>query len=673
MNNRINAHTEIIYEGNNRGIIRAAEALRRDILKCCCESEAADEAGTGILLKQGNEMPEMFRLYMSDGFLVTEAFDALGFIYGLYEISRTILGVKPFWFWNDQVFTKRKTCDIPEGFHFESSPFAVKYRGWFVNDEVLIDHWKTDGSSDRPWEMVFEALLRLGGNMVIPGTDTNSKKYDKLASEMGLIITHHHAEPMGAEMFARAYPELVPSYDENSELYIRLWKEAILRQKNERVIWNLGFRGQGDRPFWEDDPKYSSPESRGQLMGDLIRVQYDLVRAELPDAVCCTNLYGETMELYQGGYLHLPEDIILIWADNGFGKMVSRRQMNHNPRIPALPEEKRGRHGIYYHVSFYDLQAASHMTALPNEPSFVQKELSRVMQAGADDYWIINCSNVKPHVYYLDFVASFWHKGNIDIDAHMKKYITDYYASDCENMVARCMYGYWESAPLYGINEDDHAGDQFANHPLRMLVSQFMRNRNSRTDELLWATDSGDLEGQIGWYQNICRSGADRYQRYLGMCEETALQIKTSSVQTLFRDSILLQGRLMAYAYEGAVDGCTAMMLAMEEKYMEAFYYAGRAKKAYLAADGAMREREHGKWIGFYRNDSETAYRLSAYLLGTFMGYLRNIDDGPHFYKWQRELQYEAKDSKIALLLVPDSYLEDDEIMKLIEAREKFC
>ena len=35
--------------------------------------------------------------------------------------------------------------------------------------------------------------------------------------------------------------------------------------------------------------------------------------------------------------MQIPEDVILIWADNGYGKMVSRRQGNHNPRVSALP------------------------------------------------------------------------------------------------------------------------------------------------------------------------------------------------------------------------------------------------------------------------------------------------------------------------------------------------
>ena len=64
--------------------------------------------------------------------------------------------------------------------------------------------------------------------------------------------------------------------------------------------------------------------------------------------------------------LEFPDDVIKIWADSGYGKMVSRRQENHNPRIYALPgKNDMGPHGIYYHVTFYDLQASNHLTLFP--------------------------------------------------------------------------------------------------------------------------------------------------------------------------------------------------------------------------------------------------------------------------------------------------------------------
>ncbi len=50
-------------------------------------------------------------------------------------------------------------------------------------------------------------------------------------------------------MFARVYPDKTPSFAEYPELFYGLWEEGIQRQKNYRVIWNIGFRGQGRPAF----------------------------------------------------------------------------------------------------------------------------------------------------------------------------------------------------------------------------------------------------------------------------------------------------------------------------------------------------------------------------------------------------------------------------------------
>ena len=535
MEMQINVNTKIIYMDSAVPVMRAIENVKRDIRKVCCDS---DEKGCDIVLIMENMQAEQFEIKCDNNMLVIYASDTLGFVYGLYHISRDILGVLPFWFWNDQVFIKKKGCRISGEYAYTSKPYAVKYRGWFVNDEVLIHKWYVDRKKDMPWEMVFEALLRCGGNLVIPGTDKNSHIYRDLAADMGLRITHHHAEPLGAPMFARRYPELTPSYDEYPEKFHELWKEGIDEQKKLDVIWNLGFRGQGDCPFWDNDPRYQTSESRGELMGKLIGLQRDYVQNEIPDAQYCTNLYGETMELYRDGYLKLPDDVIKIWADNGFGKMVTRRQGNHNPRIPALPKENNtGRHGIYYHVSFYDLQAANHITMLPNKPKLVHSELKKVLEHHVKDYWIINCSNVKPHVYYLDFIANMWRDGDVDIDKHLKGYIASYYGEDHITEIAECFRQYWQHALKYGEHEDDHAGEQFANHVARMLISQFMKDKSQRAEDLLWACDDKTLEGQVEWYKKLCAKGKESYEQLLCCYEKLDARL-IDHERILFEDSL---------------------------------------------------------------------------------------------------------------------------------------
>ncbi|PAF17002.1 hypothetical protein CHH61_23965, partial [Shouchella clausii] len=80
-----------------------------------------------------------------------------------------------------------------------------------------------------------------------------------------------------------------------------------------------------------------------------MRDQYEMIAEYERDPVCCVNLYGEITELYKKGLLELPEGVIKIWADSGYGKMVTRRQGSHNPRIPSIPaKHDKGPHGIYY-------------------------------------------------------------------------------------------------------------------------------------------------------------------------------------------------------------------------------------------------------------------------------------------------------------------------------------
>ncbi|WP_027207711.1 glycosyl hydrolase 115 family protein [Butyrivibrio fibrisolvens] len=657
------------------------------------------------------------------------ASDDLGLIYGIYHISKTFLSVGEFCFWNEQVFKKKRGYQVPDDYTYESKPYKVRFRGWFINDEVLLSEWKpvVDGSvkEDFPWEMAFEALLRCGGNMTIPGTDFNAARFRDLAGEYGLYITHHHAEPLGAEMFSRVYPKLEASFDKYPDLFIGLWEKAIAKQKKYHVIWNLGFRGQGDRPFWADDPSYDTKAKRGQLISKLIRKQYDMVRSHDVGAVCCTNLYGEIMELYKDGYIDLPDDVIRIWADNGYGKMVSRRQNNHNPRVMALPGRSDiGAHGIYYHASFYDLQAAAMMTMLPNSPEFVADELCEVLERGGDDFWIINCSNIKPHTYYLDLIAAFWRDGisrdqndkKYTISNHLSAYVDRYYDSALNKMVEKA-YSLWPYYSVkYGPNEDDHAGEQYANHCARILADSFIRQYHVSEDdanlqdvkecddrdrdvkdcddnecdakkcdtkdhhkinpslELKWACNRHSLNEQVYYFKEKYEDAVEGYKEYLGFCMSVEDKLKAAGdkkAAIVFDDNLICQIQYLYYSYLGALHICSSIEAVLEgtgdERFIKAFYEAGLSSNAFKKGYDTMRSHEHGIWKGFYANDCESDIRQSYYVAQSLMSYLRVLGDGPHFYKWQRKYQQDAGGDKVLLILRLKSHITDDKMWELID------
>ena len=652
----LNANTQIISGIKTKPVINAMRILGRDIEKRFKKTN--EKGGIISLIADSSVETESYRLEAADDIKIY-ASDDLGFVYGLLYISERYLGIKPFWFWMDQKIEKTDRVEI-EPNTYEPPEFAVRFRGWFFNDEVLLLKWQINGDADEPWRMAFEALLRCGGNITIPGTDKTSVKYRRMASDMGLWITHHHAEPLGAEMFARAYPDTPASYTEHPELFCKLWEDAVKAQKDYKVIWNLCFRGQGDNPFWGNDTsgRFNTPEARGALISELISKQRAIVEKYAKKPVFCTNLYGEIMELYDEGHIKLDPDIIKIYADNGFGKMVTRRRDAHAKRVKAMPVKDGGSQGIYYHVSFYDLQAANHITMLPTSVGFVNSELNEVLSNDGNDLWIINCSNVRPHVYYLDAVRKKWLGEDISDKSHGKEFADEYFGgiADAANAL--------EIRPKYmlpyGENEDEHAGEQFYTENSRLIAHQIIADRTKACPHLNWFTGEVPLAEQIKKFSDTCKAGLDGLKEYMEICESV-----TSGA--VFESTVLMQARIHYYCARAASE-LYGIFIALEEKnYKKAFMTAGECAKLFDTAQIYMRGGEYGVWEGFYYNDCFADIKHSAYMMRKLMGYIRELGDNARHDKWYRETVYAPEDRNVFLLLVLDNHMTDWELYEAMK------
>lgn len=558
--------------------------------------------------------------------------DDLGIVYAFFELSDRFLGIHPFWFWMDQKVVKRGLIEIADQ-TLHSPLRRVRYRGWFFNDETFLARWRPYGMEGLPWEMGFEALLRCGGNMVIPGDHENFRKYSQLAADMGLILTHHHVELLGAEMFMAAYPELGPSYTEHADLYEGLWEEAVRRQAGNRTVWAVGFRGQSDCPFWESEPNGAqmSDRERGEFITSIMKRQMEIVRSYVPDAVFCTNLYGELLELYREGCLEVPEGVIRIWANNGYGKMVVRRRGNHNPRTPALPQnekEREGKHGIYYHASFYDLQAASHTTMLPQTPEYFDRNLWEAFEAGLTEYLIINCSNVRPHVCTLEMMSRIWNGEHITAEDFYPEFAGEYFGEN-RRRIAALYRKYAECAFLYGGHDDEVVGEQFYPHSVRILAGQWIRDFRKTAESFQWAKSGNTLDGQIGWLADLCRGRAQEYAGYAAQCRAVGEELYGPlTVQVMAHLTGLL----------GIDHFCRAWELWKSGDEMEAFYECGLAAESFSEGHEAFMRAETGIWKGFYAYEHFADYKFAAHVLRNLMGYIRISGDGDEYYRWDAAL-----------------------------------
>jgi hypothetical protein len=385
--------------------------------------------------------------------------------------------------------------------------------------------------------------------------------------------------------------------------------------------------------------------------------------------VCSTYLYGEITELYRAGYIELPVGIIKIWADNGYGKMVSRRQGNHSLRVPSLPAASEvGPHGLYYHITFHDLQASSHLTMLGNPPEFVNEELAASLASGADEYLILNCGNIRPHIYLLDLVRQMWAGGPVD-DREFQRNFGERYFSRAPEPAIECYQNYFERTISYGKNRDDRAGEEFYHHPARIMIGHWLKGLIEKPAEaLVWAAGAVPFPEQVSWFQAKLTAGQKGWEELWRKCQEL-LPLLEGSERVFFTDNLLFQVELHLSGCKGLSALCRSFAAYREGDYPLAFVYASQSIWDYGEGLEAMARSEHGKWRNFYRADWLTNIKATIYAAETLRRYLRVLGDSPDFFKWYKEYLMPESEKKIYLENTHRNPLSDDELAKRLKVR----
>lgn len=413
--------------------------LRRDFKDVLGAVPASSEKPTIQVLLDPQLPAETFVIEITDR-VVIRGGGELGAIYGLYEFSRRFLGVDPLWFWKDLAPAKKTALTLTPQ-RIDSGAPAFRYRGWFLNDEDLLGAWKpAQGERFRDWpdraqfagksiaderaaydtrllryytpiigpesmDRVFEALLRLRGNLIIPASfidimNEPEAAVIRAAVRRGLYVSQHHVEPMGVSYFAyetwwakHAGKNAIPafSYRENPDAlraawnaYARRWREVA----GDRIIWQLGLRGRGDRPLWEHDPKAKA--LAGELIGGALRDQMEIIRGidPRPAAPATLTLWAEGADLIAKGELKLPPGVTCVFSDHH----VTQTMQSDFLTMPRKPGRT---HGFYYHIAVWP--AGPHLVQGPR-PSAIAGVVNQVAAKGDTDYAILNVANIREHV-----------------------------------------------------------------------------------------------------------------------------------------------------------------------------------------------------------------------------------------------------------------------------------
>lgn len=585
-----------------------------------------------IIIESGYSEEEfMVKTVENTGTIIISGSDELGIIFGIYYFTEHILGVDPLYYWTDYELQKATSIKV-ESLTYRSKNSSPRFRGWFINDEDCLTAWDDSITiTEDLWDIIFESILRCGYNTVIPGTGTtpDDKQLD-LADSYGLWIAQHHAEPLGASMLNDIFPDVKAKLPEEKDKFEILYREAVNKSKHRKTLWTVGFRGQGDRPFYKDDTRYDSPFKRGQLIEEMINFQQEIVN-ELTDSpqVFLHYLYSESGDLYRSGNLSLPENIIRVYSDNGFGAMRIRRNLSEKePGISSLPvlEDKNRGLGVYYHVSFHDLEISNKLVPLI-DPNIVIDSLKPFTEASKFEFFICNVSNIRPHVFHIDILRSLWNRNeavNLEegifdsTDRWLKKHFCGF-----EKEVGDILKEYYEAPFCYNDKyPDSKAGEQVYHHGLRRMIRGIIRDEDTRN----WFTyipESFNSEAECyHWLLDRAQLSMEKWNTLIQKANTLEQKLYGRSKQ-FFNDNIGMHIRYMGFSCNGFILGIKAVLSYKSEEYQRAFTIFSQSRNYMEKALEVLLKGEHGKWKNFYRGDWLTGTRENIRHIDTILSLSR--------------------------------------------------
>jgi len=525
--------------------------------------------------------------------VVLSGSDVRGVIYSIYEFSHRFLKVDPFYWWTDNPPVRQRSVAIPNRFAEQQGSPTFRYRGWFLNDEDLLTAWrpgKADktGISLETWDRIFEALLRLKGNMIIPTTFIFPYEPQvRAAGERGLAITQHHMEPLGLNVYR--WPASVPY---NLDRLFAAWRCAVQQYpKDIEVVWTVGLRGRYDRPFWPDMPGApKTPEERSRLIRQAIEKQIELVRSMRPNPKpeFILNSWMEGSGLLRKGSLQLPAGVARVWADNGRGTLQDGGLIQAGE-------------GVYYHTAVVGGNGNNFTERVPIER--IARELGRAAKAGATRYMLLNLSDIRPAtmtsraVMELSWDAKPWiAEGRDQSSEFLTAWSREEFGEAAAPLVEQYYKAYFAAPARYDTAEDATVSDEFMQWCAHDLLVRIIQNdaESPVRFRFLKVRNTAEYGRRVA---EICREAEPRWERAAALAEGARVKIPAER-QDFFRAHVLTQ--LKVHLHDTRMLRAIAEAAIPETSREAKLARIDAAVKELNAIFAALREAEYGKWAGFY-------------------------------------------------------------------------
>ena len=438
--------------------------------------------------------------------LVIAGSDRRGTAYALFELSRQ-MGVSPWYYWADVPIQKKPALFVSNKGLRSDGP-AVKYRGFFINDEApALSGWvheKFGNFNHYFYEKVFELLLRLKANYLWPAMWGNAFNDDDtlnpiLASQYGIVMgTSHHEPMMRAQQEWKRYGAGPWDYTTNAHTLDSFWRIGIQHMDHHESIVTIGMRGDGDKPMLPDGsnkanvgPSAGPPTSAVALLekivGDQRRIIADVTKKPATATPQSWALYKEVQDYYDKG-MRVPDDVTLLLCDDNWGNIRKLPRPGDKPRA--------GGYGLYYHFDYVG-GPRNYKWINTNQISRVWEQLHLAKTYGVDRIWIVNVGDIKP----LEFPTQFF------LD----------YAWDPNAIPAAGLptYTYHWAAEQFGTSHASAIADileKYTKYNARRKPELLSPDTYSLTSHREWETVTAEYKSLAGKTQTLGRQLPAEYQ-----------------------------------------------------------------------------------------------------------------------------------------------------------------
>ena len=583
---------------------------------------------------------EAHGVFARGGHVALQGADMRGTLYAIYTFSEKFLGVKPLWFWASQPPLPKRWITLDTTTNLRLGSPTVRWRAWLPNDTDLFDPWKERSQAN--YDALYETMLRLKLNCLEGNSaDESSLKPPyrlnravETARDRGLAFVGHHTSPLGStyglwnEFWRQIEHREPPAFSVNNvEALKTFWRWHIeLAQRNHlEEIWLIGFRGNGDRPFWTlfpDAPQ--SDKERAAIIERMMKVQVELVKATTGEAapIMRTTLYNEMSDFYAAGLLRPPVEPNLIWS------FVAVRR-DHFPGPDAQNAHLPANQPLGYYMNFQFTSSGAHLAQA--EGPWKMERNFRFINGLAPrplEFSVVNMGNIRE--FLLEGSANAAMMGNLqnyDSDLFLLEFCRTYFGLQNAPAVAalyRAFYAsYWQQRrpTLAGFERQYIFQDLRLKQAMQRLTAA-LQKPSVPTGDLF---DDGGMDAN-GRYFNIVAADNGVSNKLDALIAGTGQSIeKLTAVvaradalmvrlpaqdRAFFNDNLRVQARFLLAANETTHN----LALAVRDKAAQNAEHESALDTQLQAANAAalqmratLAEAEHGAFEGWYDPDKKFA------------------------------------------------------------------